>query len=267
MGFFDKYLKKKRTDLSTEKPEYDSTWAVYETELQGMSAAIAVDLGCEEISGLDRQPELGTIVLKFDKALPPPTSLDMARGEESRRLNKVLSEKLGATFAGSITYQDTRVLYFYTGHGQDFKQTVKEVMEESPVVTYEVNVIPDPDWKTYSEALYPSPEHMLAVRNRQYYRFLEKEGIILPEEAPIHHYFKFSGRFQRDEFFEKVRDREFKIIRDVPAEDEHDLEIIRTESLSIECMNALSLRMHTLALEYGGTYLGWDVDEEELEKA
>lgn len=72
-----------------------------------------------------------------------------------------------ALYVGRLTSRGSRVFYFYAADDELLVRNATSAMQQHPAYQYEIGGRSEPDWSTYFDFLYPSPETYQRIQNRR----------------------------------------------------------------------------------------------------
>lgn len=177
-------------------------------------------------------------------------------------LEKVLSEKNGAIYAGRFTQRGLREFYFYVLDTVDYSAHLKDIMENYPSLPWLAKAVYDRNWTNYTEVLYPSDIEKEKMENRKMIMALQSKGDDLSRPRRIEHTLYFKIAQSRRTFLTTSSLQGFNV-SEMPIEKSNDSEypyqliIWHFEKPEIKKMNAITLTLTHHALKNGGKYEGW----------
>jgi hypothetical protein len=111
--------------------------------------------------------------MRISVALTQPAENGMSTDEEFDAL-VVLEDELvarlhgeNATYVGRLTTRGSRIFYLYAADADLFTRNASAAMQRHPAYQPQIGGQPDPDWSTYFDFLYPSPDAYQRIRNRR----------------------------------------------------------------------------------------------------
>jgi hypothetical protein len=122
MGLFDKIFGKRETESKPEIPGDNSTheedWDFYFSNVDDVIASFYVDLGLAKVAPLNDKPNLVWISVNMNNpredGLSSSEEFDTLTAIEDR-LEEFILSKHNSTYAGRLTTDGRRDLYFYMG--------------------------------------------------------------------------------------------------------------------------------------------------------
>jgi Family of unknown function (DUF695)/Regulator of ribonuclease activity B len=177
------------------------------------------------------------------------------------RLNASLTAAGAAAYVGRTTSDGSRDYYFYLRVAGAWDARVALAMKPFPDYRYETATRADPQWETYFEFLYPSPEDMQRIQNRRVCESLRENGDTLTEEREIDQTAYFPNDAARAKFIARALDLGFKVRRERAPEEAgagYGVQVYSVDLPSFENIDQITLPLHRVANEVGGSYDGWE---------
>ena len=241
------------------------TWKSYICRVNDSLASIRFDLGLREVVPIRSKPCLLWVWVYFrtprpdglsdSKEAPTPFNIEDA-------LTPELSRTCGAILCGVITTEGRREFYFYADANKDFGSTVASSLAKFSEYRFDSGEKNDPLWTQYLHVLYPSPEDMQRIANRDLLDQLEKRGDVLSVKRQVLHWVYFKTKRDRDRFKEVVVKSgytiDFESESDVQGDRPFGLTVARSHSVEQTVVDDVVLELMRLAQQFDGDYDGWE---------
>lgn len=249
-------------------PEPDAqNWSFYLCNVNDRLASIAVDLALRSQVPVVSKPWLLWIWVYFNSPRPDGLS-DSSEAptlfEIEDALRPRLSNTCNALFCGRITTQG-----LHRG-GASSTSTPKPVMASKNAVAKAMAVFDgyrfdrgdqhDSDWNQYLSVLYPSPEQMQCISNRDLLDHLLERGDVLAIPRMVHHWLYFPSESSRASYRQAAVTKGFA----VESESTGDaplpfcLVIARKQSIQQEAIDETVIDLFRMAQTLGADYDGWE---------
>ncbi len=273
MGLFDKIFGKKETESKPEipddKPSHEEDWDFYFSNVDDVIGSFYVDLGLSKIAPVKDKPNLVWISLKMNN----PREDGLSSNEESEtlyaiedRIQEFISKNHTAIYAGRLTSNNNRDLYFYFGDTTLYDKTISEAMVAFPSYTYDFGIKEDPEWSSYTDFIYPNPRQFQSIQNRRVVDNLKKNGDPLTKARQVDHWIYFKTDSDRSEFLKKIEPLKFAIVSDnektSSGEFPYKLHISRIDNVDLDSVDDYVLDLWEFANECNGDYDGWETSVE-----
>jgi len=239
-------------------------WDFYACRIDHRPASIFVDLALARAAPVARSPALAYVLLEMNAprsdGLSSQTEFATLAAIEDA-LEKELCADPHTIYVGRSTAAGRRDFFFYSGDAGDWKDRVGAVMRRFPDYDLDCGTRADPEWRTYFEFLYPSPEDHQRMQNRRVCFKLEKLGDALGEEREIDHWADFPSAAARAAFIERAAALGFRLRGNRDPEkpgDRFGVQLYRRDAPSFEGIDDVTLPLFRLAEELGGDYDGWE---------
>jgi uncharacterized protein (TIGR01619 family) len=239
-------------------------WKSYFSNVNDNFSSIALDLALRERAPMPEKPWLLWVWIY----LQHPSEKGMTTKEEfpvisaiEGELRKHVAEKCEGIYAGRITGDSRRELYFYGADKKNFKQVVKEVMSGFRSYRFDFDGQKEPEWNQYLNVLFPSDEDLQRIANRDVLNVMEEGGDTLTQARDVHHWIYFTKSDQREWYASRVGALGYSI-EDRPERTNethpHGLIITRDQSVTPEQINHAVLELFHLAKQIDAEYDGWE---------
>ncbi len=239
-------------------------WKSYFCNVNEKLSSIALDLGLRERAPLPDKPWLLWVWIYLQSPRPDGLSdrsefLTISAIEDE--LTKQLGENCGGIYAGRITGDGRRELYFYGSDSKKFKRAVSSAMSGFRSYRFNSDAQKEPDWNQYFNVLFPSEENMERIKNQDVLSAMMERGDKLEPVRDVHHWIYFKTREGRDWYKSAVAQHGYAIEKETDAEREaHPFGLIITRDQSVrqvEIDDAV-LELFRLAKHVNADYDGWE---------
>lgn len=190
-----------------------SDWNFYQLLVDSEPASIYLDLGMAEFAPIADYPTMA--YLRVEMRNPRSDGLssqdefeDLVALED--QLTELIDSDSTTVYVGRNTSSGNRDFYFYTSNDL-IEQALQRLMARWPGYDYQTGTRPDPEWSSYWNFLYPSPESMELIRNRELVDQLISQGDQIDVARAIDHFAIFAYESDRDEFVKFATDKGFSI--------------------------------------------------------
>ena len=268
MGLFKKIFNKSEINQQSKnlqpENEYQEKWEFYFSNVDDKVSSIFVDLGLHKIAPIKNESNLIWISITMNN----PDKNGLSSQEESGILGIIgkdlvnkITAKFKSTYAGRLTSDGRRDFYFYVDQTKLYDKAISEVMAVYPKYNFTIGSKEDKNWSYYFDFLYPKPEELQRISNRQIIDELKKGGDILKKEREVDHWIYFETEKDRDKFISKIKKDDFDIVEQKFDESEKKfpfiLHIKRVDKVDLESVNEYVIYLWKIAVECNGEYDGW----------
>jgi uncharacterized protein (TIGR01619 family) len=242
----------------------ESDWDFYFCNVNGALSSIMVDLEANRRAPLPGKPWLLWVWVHM--RLPRDDGL--SSDQEAPKLHEIedlltglLSDSDGELL-GRITGDDRREFYFYSPSSEGINIAITKVRQAFPEYVFDYGTHHDPDWRQYRDVLYPSDVDMQRIQNRRVVDELDKRGDDHSIPRPVDHAIYFRTPTDRNAFALASVGAGFT----VRSVSEHDtdkadrrffLNLVRTDTVTLEHIDRVVLQLLELAKQYNADYDGW----------
>jgi uncharacterized protein (TIGR01619 family) len=260
----EKESPEKKDSVETEHA-YVEEWDVYITKVDELPASILVDLGLYSVAPIADKFNFIYVTLKMKK----PNENGLSSSEEKPILDEIddaiyqsFTTKLKAINAGRLNTDGHLHFYFYVGDTLHFGKLIKEITNSFPNYEFKYGAYFDSEWNTYFDLLYPDPNEMQEISNRQLVEQLIENGDELTVPREVNHWIYFRTEEDRDRYIIKTNKEGF--IVESKEYDKSEMEypfslvIKRVDKVDLVSVNEYVLFLRELALENNGEYDGWE---------
>jgi len=244
-------------------------WESYFCNVNGKLSSIALDLGLDENAPMPDKPWLLWVWIHLQSPRPDGLSAReefptiSAIGDE---LTRQIEENCAGIYAGRITGDGRRELYFYGSDRKNFKRAVTAAMAGFPSYRFDFDAEKEPDWNQYFNVLFPCDEDMQRIANRDVLDVLEEKGDTLEPVRDVHHWIYFKTLEDREWYASAVRNLGYTIevetmaVENKPgkAERPYCLVITRDQTVTPDKIDDAVLELFRLARQVDADYDGWE---------
>jgi uncharacterized protein (TIGR01619 family) len=244
-------------------------WDFYFSNVDDKPGSFYLDLGLNKIAPVDNMPHFFYVFLKMNN--PREDGLSSNAEYETLihiedTLVKSLKDKHDIIYAGRLTSNGTRDLYFYTSDTLLIDKTISESLVQFPNYEYDFEIKDNKDWSYYLNFIYPNPRQLQKILNRRVVETLEKNGDKLIRPREVNHWIYFKTTEGREKYIEKVKEKGFKV-DDIDNTDsdkgfKYKLIISRVDNVGHGDVDDYVLYLWELANELEGDYDGWETSIE-----
>lgn len=265
MGFLSKIF-----GQTAPKTEYQPNWISYFSNVDDKLSSIATDLNLITVAPIEGQENVVYLSIKMLN----PREDGLSSNEEADKLwdieDKIIAafdkNKLNYTFAGRLTSNGFRDLYFF---GEDtilMEKQVSSTMTAYPSYEFDFGHKPDKEWSGYFDFLYPNPRQMQIIQNRQVLDQLIKGGDDLTKERDVFHWIYFKSQKELEEFEDFTKSLGFKTITKEKTEQSNDygfvISVSRSDKVGFDDIDTYTLELWQKAVDLNGDYDGWETSIE-----
>ncbi|WP_454988618.1 DUF695 domain-containing protein [Capnocytophaga sputigena] len=252
----------------TQKTEIPENWAVYIGRVEDKPAVFRLNLGLGET---DLPLPQFTHCVRVNIVLKNPNEHGFSSDQERELLYDIEDTRLMPLLketdllAGVLTFDGAVTWYFYSQNAAALAPLLEEAFNTSNY-TPEVEVANDPEWKTYTEFLYPNIYEHQSIKNSAVRHHCEQSGDHTDQERPIDHWLYFNTEKDMAEAIDKVKALGYEIQESGKIEPEEgddpneDLgyQLIITKVNTIEAIDPDTWDLIDVALDTNGQYDGWE---------
>ncbi|GBF59308.1 hypothetical protein PbB2_03003 [Candidatus Phycosocius bacilliformis] len=237
---------------------YAPNWFVYETKVDDQPALITVDLEIGDATRVRAHPCVTYITV----ALPDGEGKAQGQTATFDQLDELASALCFAiksngrlVLAGRSLTAGQETFYFYSKSKSDVS-VLKDVMVKWPSFPYTSGTHLDPEWKIYKDFLYPTPEEMFSVTNRQQVEEMCKRGDREESVRDIEHFVTFEDPNNLNAFSLYLNTEGFQILQAESSTPEN-LSLNFKMPGALSEIDAITVRLFRAAKDLNGTYVGW----------
>jgi uncharacterized protein (TIGR01619 family) len=273
MGLFEKFFGKKDQEDTPEQaavvPTHKEEWDFYFSNVDDVIGSFYIDLGLIDIAPVSDKPNLVWISVQVNN----PREDGLSSSEEFEtlkaiedRLQGLILAKHNAIYAGRLTTDGRRDLYFYVGDTMLYDKYISQSMVAFPSYSFDFGINEDKQWEQYLNFMYPNPRQYQSIKNRRVIDNLEEHGDLLAKERPVDHWIFFKTEADKEKFVLKISNDGFTIVTNdydkELGETPFRLHISRADKVDHKSVDDYVLKLWGLAEECNGEYDGWETSIE-----
>jgi uncharacterized protein (TIGR01619 family) len=238
-------------------------WKPYLCNVNGQLASIFVNLGLREAVPIASKPWLLWTWVYLQSPRPDGLS-DSAEAPTLFKIEDALDSSLArncrAISSGRITTEGRREFYFYGETRDGFGEAVATALAGFEGYKFDLGEQEDPLWEQYLDVLYPSPEDLERIKNRDLLDVLVEKGDVLTTAREVQHWMYFRSEQSRSSFREAASTAGFKIVSESHAKGERPfgISVSRTQPVDQELIDATVIELLGLTQRFEGEYDGWE---------
>lgn len=243
----------------------EDAWDFYFAEVDGHPSSVFFNDSLAE-----RAPVAGfASVVRIELMMRQPRPDGLSSSDEFDTLAAIDDaialemEKPGAIYAGRVTGNSERHLFYFAKDAETAAQAAVNAMSLFPDYKFDVSVQDDPEWAHYLQFLYPTNRIRQTMMNRSVCEALEERGDPMTAAREIDHWAYFGSADMRERFASRVRQLGYAV-RDL-MEDEsgepserYGIQFFRANTPEQDEIDEVTLELFDLAQELGGRYDGWE---------
>jgi uncharacterized protein (TIGR01619 family) len=238
-------------------------WNFYLFNVNDTLASIYVNLGLRASIPIAAKPWLLWVWVYFNS--PRPDGLSSSEEAptlyaiEDALTDKLTSER-AALLSGRITTAGRREFYYYGESKDGFRQAVAGAMRSFHGYRFDLGERRDPLWEQYLDVLYPTPEQMERIKNREVLDVLEKHGDVHSVPRIVRHWLYFPSEQLRAGFREVALQEGFTIDDESIVETTlpFGLTLAREEPVEQPEIDKTVAELVRKVQKFDGEYDGWE---------
>jgi len=240
---------------------YKEDWDYYLSKVDGVIGSFFVDLGLRKIAPVADRPNMVWVSITMQN----PREDGLSSNEECNLLYEIednlvnnIADRHGAIYAGRLTSDGMRQLFFYFGDMSSCEETITQSMSKYPAYEFKYGNKEDKEWNVYIDFMHPSPRQCQIIMNGRVIRNLEKHGDNLTKERMVDHWIYFKSENDMKNYIAEIESQNFQVI-DSHQNDEkiYVLNIERVDKVDYHSVNDYTLYLWELAGKHNGNYDGW----------
>jgi uncharacterized protein (TIGR01619 family) len=265
MGFLSKLF-----GQTEKKADYQPDWTFYFSNVNDKLSSIATDLSLANIAPIKGQDNVVYVSIK----MPNPREDGLSSNEDVDELWQIEDEiikafdnnKLNYTFAGRLTSNGFRDLYFFGENTILMEKQISSSMTVFPKYEFDFGHKPDKEWSEYFDFLYPLPRQMQIIQNRRVLDQLEKEGDDLTKSREVFHWIYFKTEKELEQYENFTKSLGFKTLKKGKTKQSSDFNFVisvsRVDKVGFDEIDDYTLELWEKAEELNGEYDGWETSIE-----
>lgn len=241
-------------------------WNFYFYRVNDALASIYLDLELVANAPVGSQPWL--LWVWVDMRSPRPDGLSSEEEAETLwAIEEAFIPKVTvlckATFCGRITTSGRREFYLYAESPEGFSESVMEALGDFPGYEFHLGKENDPAWKQYLDVLFPSPEDLQRIANRDVLDALGRHQDVSAIPRLVQHWIYFPNPEARSRFRKAASSSGFRIESESAApvdatEFSYGISVVRIQAVVQAEIDATVIELLHLAQKFGGDYDGWE---------
>ena len=163
--------------------------------------------------------------------------------------------------AGRITTQGRREFYYYGPKPGDFQSSVARALGSFSAYEFDEGTQHDPQWNQYLSVLYPSPDDLQRIRNREVLDVMEKEGDQPGATREVLHWSYFPAEGNRLHFKAAVQTVGYIIDSEShhpEGENPYGICYGKIQQSTAKAIDDSVLELNKLTERFHGEYDGWE---------
>jgi len=241
-------------------------WETYVTRFDnGKGGSILVDLS-QYVTAPDRRFPMVVITGPYCNNC---TAEGMPQQNEIDKLESIL-DMTGNTITGmtanvlvgTLTYDGRRVNYYYVSDTSSIRHSIKKMYNKYfDGYKYYLEILPDPEWKSYREFLYPNEQTFTWIENNKIITQLLQAGDSLTTPRQVDFYLYFNSASDRSSFITFAQLKGYDIgDAKIDKENKHpyELRISKVTSVQPDVIWPLTNELREEAKKYSAQYDGWE---------
>ena len=238
-------------------------WKSYFCNVNDKLASVFVNLALRSEAPVLSKPSLLWVWIYFQT--PRPDGL--SDGSEAPTLFKIedaLNLHIGRTCqavsCGRVTTSGRREFYFYAETNKGFASAVKAALSSFTEYKFDLGDQEDSLWEHYLNVLYPSPDDLERIKNRDVLDVLKEQGDVHTAAREVQHWMYFPSETSRALFRTEVAKAGFKIESESQIEGDNPfgISVTRTQPVAQEAIDATVMELLQLTEQFEGEYDGWE---------
>lgn len=232
-------------------------WNFYALRVDGEPASIFVDLGIAKEAPLVDLPNMAYLSVRMNNPRPDGLSSqdefdNLIALEETITAAVQRDEK--SLYVGRNTSSGNRDFYFYTSD-QSIERVFTAAMENWPSYNFQTGTRSDPEWAVYWHFLYPSPEDLQRMADRDVVNCLIDNGDHIEIPRKIDHFAVFKTSRGREVFAQHLMTNGYAISQTKDNDGNFRIEFDRIDRP--DEIGKVTIDLYRTARENGGEYDGW----------
>ncbi len=265
MGFLSKLF-----GQTEKKTDYQPDWAFYFSNVNDKLTSIATDLNLISIAPVNGQESVVYVSIKMLNPKENGLSSNEDAGElwkiEDEIIKALENNKLNYTFAGRLTSDGFRNLYFFGENTILMEKQVSSTMTAFPKYEFDFGHKPDKEWSGYFDFLYPLPKQMQVIQNSRVLEQLEKGGDDLTKVREVFHWIYFKTQNELDQFESFTDSLGFETKNKGKTEQPNEYKFVilisRVDKVGYDEIDDYTLELWEKAQKLNGDYDGWETSIE-----
>lgn len=175
---------------------------------------------------------------------------------------KIIKSQFGGIYAGSFMCNNERLTYSYLKSNQGVKESLNKLYD-TKYIKYKkyINLKEDPEWKYYSEFLYPNDNIINYNEDQKVVMSLEKNGDNLTKARRIDHWAYFDLEIDTRKFEVEIQKQGYKteeLSKDGKDTHSYKIQFWKEGFVDLKSINKVTVELRTMVKIYNGVYDGWE---------
>ncbi len=238
----------------------EQNWATYFSRVDSKPASFRLNLALKNVAPI-QDYKFRTC---FSVLLLQPDENGFTTNEEFPKICQIEDDicdallTQDAILAGFLKNDGTFDIYLYSKNTDNYKEIIRDVMQNHSDYKYAINTIEDAEWSDYFDFLYPAPYEYQTIINQKVLMSLEKNGNNPELDREVDHWIYFNTDSDREQFIAEVIDLGYSIkSKDDKDANTYQLHISRMDNTIRNNVNNYVWELVKLADKYKGDYDGW----------
>jgi uncharacterized protein (TIGR01619 family) len=239
-------------------------WAAYLCNVNDKLASIFLDLELRNTVPDTGRPWLLWVWVYFKQ--PRPDGLSSTEEFSTLcaiedELNDAMWRNCQAMLAGRITTQCRREFYYYGPRPDAFQSAVAEALRSFNTYEFDQGTQHDPQWQQYLNVLYPSPDDLQRILNREVLDVMGKEGDQPQTPREVLHWSYFPKEDNRSDFKAAVQAKGYRIDSEShhpESDNPYGICFGKVQKTGAEAIDESVLELAKLSERFQGEYDGWE---------
>ncbi|ADR34691.1 protein of unknown function DUF1260 [Sulfuricurvum kujiense DSM 16994] len=239
-------------------------WELYMKQIDGAIASVLVNAGISAELPSEDKYYVGFIKL----TMKAPNDRGLIGEDEEAQLSfiedkiemEALRYRIG-NYVGKIVSNGEMTFIYYLKHDFEWPDVVQAAMGAFPDYGYTYGSKMDGDWEVYHKLLFPTPIEWQIIQNHKVCDHLKSQGDSLHLPRAIEHKAYFETAEKRSEFVSVIEAEGFKIKEHMEPNENTSMagvSFYRQDKPFYYDIDALTLRLIDLSVEFKGAYDGWE---------
>ena len=241
----------------------EERWDFYFARINDASASVMLNMALKAHAPITSEPTLLYVLLE----MKDPDKHRMGSAAEMKRMQKIerdVTEKLAAAMkarnVARIRGEGYWQLYYYAPDDKGLESHVKKALARHAGQSFQAGSKPDPKWAYFEDFLWPRPERLRWMKDRQVVDQLQESGDVLVAARDVEHFAYFPDAAKSAAFEKKIVEKKFIVDERVELQDDKLPFLVRfhrKDKVELEHIHAVTEFLRKTATALGGTYDGW----------
>lgn len=236
-------------------------WEFYPCQIGDLMASVRVDVGISETIDTDAPPILVRLWLIYKNTYQNglPTRDDMQRTEVVEDQARMLAERRGAWFVGTLAFDGRQILFIYDASKEKWGEFAGNLAKTTGY-ELEVTFDDDPEHSKYWDNLYPDDDGWQIIGDLNTIRTFRENGDDGSEPRQIDHWTYFANAAAAQPFINWAQSDGFTYEPEHSRKTEDGrfcVKLTHHSSLDLVDISNHTIPLNRKASEFGGDYDGW----------